>query len=129
MQTFEVHKVVSQEDLDELKHVNNVRYIEWVNDIAEAHWISKSSEQERSDFFWVLVHHSIDYKGEAKLGDVLRLKTYVESSKGVKSVRVVEVFNETTDRLITKSETTWCFMDSSTKRPTRIPEAIAQMFS
>lgn len=129
MQTYEEHKVVSQKDLDDLEHVNNVRYVEWVNQIAENHWRSKTPSSLNQDYFWVLVKHSIEYKGEAILGDVLRLTTYVKKSKGVKSVRMVEVYNETRDKLITSSETIWCFMSYQTKRPARIPENIISLFS
>lgn len=129
MQNYEVHKVVSQKDLDNLDHVNNVRYVDWVNEIAETHWKTKSTSQQQNNFFWVLISHLIEYKGEAKLGDVLRISTYVEKSEGVKSIRIVEVFNETRDKLITISKTVWCFMSNETKRPTRIPSEIISLFS
>ena len=129
MQNYEVHKVVSQKDLDNLDHVNNVRYVDWVNEIAETHWKTKSTSKQQNNFFWVLISHLIEYKGEAKLGDVLRLSTYVEKSEGVKSIRIVEVFNETSDKLITISKTVWCFMSNETKRPTRIPSEIISLFS
>lgn len=129
MQSYEEHKVVSQEDLDELEHVNNIRYVEWVNQIAEAHWHSKSTESQRSKNFWVLISHHIEYKGEAKLGDVLKLVTYVKTSEGVKSNRIVEIYNKTTDKIITVSETIWCFMSSDNKRPCRIPQEFIKRFS
>ena len=129
MQTYEEHKVVSQKDLDDLDHVNNIRYIEWVNQIAQTHWQSKAPVAIQNDFFWVLIKHCIDYTGEAKIGDVLRITTYVVKSAGVKSIRMVEIYNNTTDQFITKSETTWCFMSYKTKKPARIPLEVASLFS
>ena len=38
MTVFEVTHTVISDDLDDLLHVNNVRYVQWVQDIAKAHW-------------------------------------------------------------------------------------------
>ncbi|WP_438964640.1 acyl-CoA thioesterase [Winogradskyella sp.] len=128
MQTFEKIITVTQEDLDQLNHVNNVRYVQWVQDIAKAHWMLRAPNQILDDYFWVLVRHTIDYKNQAVLGDILKLKTYVLNSEGVTSVRMVEIFNASTNKLLVKSETKWCFMDKKTYRPTRILAEVANLF-
>ena len=128
MQTFEKIITVTQEDLDQLNHVNNVRYVQWVQDIAKAHWMLRAPNQILADYFWVLVRHTIDYKNQAVLGDILKLKTYVLNSEGVTSVRMVEIFNASTNKLLVKSETKWCFMDKKTYRPTRILAEVANLF-
>jgi len=129
MQTYEKHIVVSQDDLDNLNHVNNVRYVQWVQDIATQHWKSKTPDAIQETFFWVLMKHTIEYKNEAILGDVLKLVTYVKKTTGVTSLRVVEIYDENTDKLIVFSETLWCFMNVSTKRPARIPQEVFDLFS
>jgi len=129
MQTFEKHHIVEQEDLDHLNHVNNVRYVQWVQDIAEAHWKSKASEDIQESFFWVLMKHTIEYKNEAILGDVLKMVTYVKETTNVTSVRVVEIYNQNTDKLIVSSETVWCFVNAENKRPTRITSEVFELFS
>ena len=128
MQTFEQHKVVDQGDLDDLEHVNNVRYVQWVQDIAEEHWENKTNEAILKRFFWVLVEHHIKYKSPAILGDVLKIKTYVEKSGGLKSERIVEITNENTHDVIVQSKTTWVFMSRQSNKPTRIPEDIRTLF-
>lgn len=128
MQTFEKIITVTQEDLDQLNHVNNVRYVQWVQDIAKAHWMLRAPNQILDDYFWILVRHTIDYKNQAVLGDILKLKTYVLNSEGVTSVRMVEIFNASTNKLLVKSETKWCFMDKKTYRPTRILAEVANLF-
>lgn len=129
MQTFEKHIVVSQDDLDNLNHVNNVRYVQWVQDIATEHWHSKTSEDIRNTYFWVLLKHTIEYKSEAILGDVLKLVTYVKKSSGVRSIRMVEIYDQNTNKLLVTSETTWCFVNAETKRPARITPDIVELFS
>lgn len=129
MQTFETHIVVSQDDLDNLNHVNNVRYVQWVQDIAEQHWKSKTSETIRDTYFWILLKHSIEYKNPAILGDVLKVITYVKKAEGLRTIRMVEIYDKNTDKLLVSSETTWCFMSSKTQRPSRITQEVFDLFS
>ena len=129
MQTFDKHIVVSQEDLDNLDHVNNVRYVQWVQDIAEEHWASKTTDAIRNNYFWILLKHHIEYKSPAILGDVLKLVTYVRKSEGVTSIRIVEIYNQNTEKLLVTSETTWCFMTAEKNKPARITQEVLDLFS
>ena len=128
MQVFEKEITVFKSDLDQLEHVNNVRYVQWVQDMAEAHWLSKANSEILNSFFWVLIDHHIQYKGEAKLGDTLVAKTFVESSEGLISKRIVEMYHKDSNKLIVKSATKWCLMDMTTKRPTRITDPLRLLF-
>ncbi|WP_299224210.1 thioesterase family protein [uncultured Psychroserpens sp.] len=129
MQIFEKQIIVSSKDLDERKHVNNVRYVQWVQDIAEQHWNIEASANLLNTYYWVMISHHIHYKGEALLGDELLLKTFVTLSDGVKSTRIVEVYNYNSNKLLTTSETIWCLMAVETNRPTRIIPEIKTLFS
>lgn len=128
MQIFEKTITVVEDDLDQLNHVNNVRYVQWVQDMAETHWLQNASKTILDQFFWVLVSHKIDYKNQAVLGDELKLKTYVSSSEGFFSIRQVEIYNASNDKLLVKSETKWCLMDLKRKRPSKIPSELATLF-
>ena len=129
MQTFETHTIVSQDDLDNLNHVNNVRYVQWVQDVAAQHWNAKATEKILSEYFWVLLKHNIEYKNPAVLGDVIKLKTYIKSSGGVTCVRIVEIYNNNSDKLLASSETTWCLVSQKNMKPARITEEIRSLFS
>jgi acyl-CoA thioester hydrolase len=50
MTTFKYQIKVTQADLDELRHVNNVRYLQWVQDVAEAHWLLKAAPEWKEKF-------------------------------------------------------------------------------
>lgn len=128
MQIFEKELIVTKADLDQLNHVNNVRYVQWVQDIAEAHWTKNTPNKILERYFWVLVSHLIEYKYPAVLGDALNLKTYVLKSEGVTSIRIVEIYNATLNKLLVKSETKWCFIDKEKQRPTRIISEVAKLF-
>jgi acyl-CoA thioester hydrolase len=128
MQIFEKLITVTQDDLDELNHINNVRYVKWVNDIAKEHWLQNASEDLCKEYFWVLISHNIEYKNSALLNDIIKLKTYVIKTESVTSTRIVEMYLNKTQKILIKSETKWCLMSSKTLRPTRINSEIANLF-
>ncbi|WP_299891916.1 thioesterase family protein [uncultured Lacinutrix sp.] len=129
MQIFTKTITVTKEDLDDLNHVNNVHYVQWVNDIAKAHWEQNASTVILEDYFWVLISHTITYKASALLNDTILIKTYVTKASGVTSTRIVEIYNKDTEILLAKSETNWCFMSTSTKKPTRIIDTVINLFN
>jgi acyl-CoA thioester hydrolase len=128
MKTLEQEITVSVDDLDELNHVNNVVYIDWVQDIAKNHWNSLVSNEIKKKYYWVLLEHQIKYSSPAFLNDKIRLKTYIEKTEGVKSNRVVEIYNLDTNKLLVNSITTWCLVNAKTNKPNRITAEIRQAF-
>ncbi len=129
MQTFETNIQVTKGDLDVLNHVNNVRYVKWVNDIAERHWLKNATKDITDQYYWVLISHHIQYKNSAFLNDIIHLKTYVTRSEGVTSTRIVEMYNAQTKKLLAQSETVWCLMNSKTNKPSRISAEIVNLFN
>ena len=128
MKTLEQEITVSVDDLDELNHVNNVVYIDWVQDIAKNHWNSLVSNEIKKNYYWVLLEHQIKYLSPAFLNDRIRLKTYIEKTEGVKSNRVVEIYNLNSNKLLVNSITTWCLVNAKTNKPNRITDEIRQAF-
>ena len=118
--------VVEDEHIDDENHVNNVVYLQWVQDIAVDHWYSKSNDEFNDAYYWVVLDHFIEYKGPAFLGDELIVKTYVRKNAGVRSSRVVEFFKN--EKLVVRAKTNWCLLDRTRNRPTRIPEEVNEMF-
>jgi len=115
-------------DIDTLGHVNNVVYLRWVQEAAESHWNSLTSISERTALAWVVIRHEIDYYQSAKISDDLYALTWVEASEGVKSIRIVEMYNQL-EKLLAKSRTTWCLIDAQTQRPKRISDEIKNIFT
>jgi len=115
---FEISITVTTQDIDELNHVNNVVYLQWVQDIANQHWNALKEGHDTSEYVWVVLRHELDYSGQAVLGDVVTVKTWVGETAGIKSVRHVEFYKD--DKLLVKAKTFWCLVDSKTLRPKRI---------
>ena len=111
--------------IDALNHVNNVVYLQWVNDVSERHWAVLSNPAIDKKYFWVAIRHEIDYLSPAFLGDELEIRTWVGKTAGVRSVRHVEIYRD--DKLLTKSQTTWCLIDAVSGKITRISQEIRDL--
>ena len=128
MQVFKTSRTVIANDIDHHNHVNNIRYLEWIQALAAAHWESVSTAIQRQENAWVVMRHEIDYLAAAFEGEQLELKTYVSKCEGATSIREVKIINAQTGKLLLKSKTKWCMTDPKTKRPKRIPENILSIF-
>lgn len=124
-QPYYVTIEVKEEDIDQLHHVNNAIYVKWMDQVAGEHWDHLTRMCNFSDYFWVVSRHEIDYKKEAKLGDIITAKTWVGETKGVVSVRYIEFYNE--DILLVRSKTNWVLLDAKTGKPSRIRENILSL--
>ena len=125
---YEKKLVVTENHLDKQKHVNNVEYVQWVQEVAEEHWEAKASEEQKSQVIWVVVRHEISYKKEAFLGDNISLKTYVSDTTHVTSTRHVIIKNADTDKLLAEAKTIWCLLNAETKKPVKISEELKRVF-
>ncbi|MGW9686505.1 acyl-CoA thioesterase [Flagellimonas sp. 2504JD1-5] len=129
MQSYTEVFAVTKDDLDELNHVNNIRYVEWIQDISKKHWLQVTDEATRKGLIWVVKNHHIAYHLSAKLGDTIQVQTYIEETKGAISKRVVAIKNNKTNALLVKGITEWCLLDAITFRPKRVPEVVQQLFN
>ena len=119
------HEITAQaSDIDELNHVNNVVYVRWVQEVATAHWEATTNPEIRATYSWMLLRHEIDYLGQAFKGDLITGTTWVGEAKGATFERFVELEKE--GKVITKSRTVWCLLDSKTLKPKRIDEKMIE---
>ena len=125
--TFTYKHIVSEQEIDRLNHVNNVVYLQWVQDAATKHWGIISKKIETDEVVWVVIRHEIDYKRPAVLGDEITIKTWIGETSGVTSIRYVSVFKD--DTLLAKAKTTWCLVHAKTLRPTRITSSILNLLN
>ncbi|MFC0580199.1 acyl-CoA thioesterase [Mesonia mobilis] len=125
---FQYEIEVQPEHIDDLKHVNNVTYLQWVQDVGEKHWNLKTSEELREKYGWVVLNHFIEYKSPAFLNEKLILKTWIQSHEGVKSERRVEVIRKKDNKIIAQAKTLWCLIEKQSHRPARITPEITEPF-
>ncbi|PCI11714.1 MAG: thioesterase [Flavobacteriaceae bacterium] len=118
---------VERHHIDALNHVNNVVYLQWINDASEKHWAILSNDEISAKYFWVCLRHELDYLGQAFLSDEITAQTWVGQSKGVKSIRYVNIYKG--DELLCKAASTWCLFNVDSKKPTRIRQDILDLLT
>ena len=88
---FELSFTARPEHIDELGHVNNAVWVQWIQQVAVAHWEAVADAAHLDAYFWVVVRHEIDYLRPAYDGDRVTARTWVgEAPKGAKFDRHVE---------------------------------------
>ena len=120
-QTFEA----CPDHIDELGHVNNTVWVGWVQDIATAHWDAVARPEDRENFFWVVIRHEIDYRGNIASGEEVTGETWIDGpAQGAKSDRRVDFRNQA-GKVIVSARTTWAMLDKQSQRLVRVrPEVI-----
>ena len=119
---------VLQSAIDVRGHVNNLVYLEWCLDIAEAHWETKATSEMKENFVWYVLHHSIDYKASVFEGEQLQVETWVQSAEGVKCERHYKITRNKDQKIIIEAKTIWCLVNAKTHRPSKITEEIRTLF-
>lgn len=114
--------------IDALNHVNNVTYLQWCLDVAEAHWISKTDEKLREEYVWVVLNHFISYKAPSFEGEEIEVQTWIDNYKGVKCERHYQIVRLKDKKVLIEANTLWCLLDGKSFRPTKITEEIASLF-
>ena len=127
MTVFQTNYSVEASHIDELNHVNNVVYLQWIQDIANLHWTQLKKGVDTAAYAWVVIRHEIDYAGQALLGDAIVAKTWVGKTGGIRSIRHVEFYKE--NKLIVKAQTTFCLVNSKNFKPSRITDQILMMLA
>ncbi len=123
--SFSFRLIVTEIDLDALKHVNNVTYLQWIQNVAEKHWSSICNFDSENKYVWVVIRHEIDYFLPAFLNDEIVITTYIGDSYGVKSERFVEIRKD--DKLLAKAQTIWCLLNKKTMKPVKVPAEIMEI--
>ena len=121
---FGLTRRVEARDLDERAHVNNVVYVQWVQDAAAAHWSSLAPEGALEEIAWVALRHEIDYLKPALLGDELAVMTWVGAADGLSFERFTEIRRRSDEVVLARARTLWCPVDSRTGRPRRVSAEI-----
>ncbi len=114
------------EHIDELGHVNNAVWVQWIQELATAHWDAAAEPEHRAAYFWVVTRHEIDYRGNVDLGQSVTGESWIEGgARGATSTRRVD-FRDGAGKVIVSAATTWAMLDRATGRLVRVrPEVVA----
>lgn len=116
------------EHIDELGHVNNAVWVDWIQQIATAHWSSVASPEHQARYIWVVTRHEIDYRGNIGPGESVTAETFIPSAPtGARFDRRVD-FLDAAGRVIVSSNTTWAMIERASGRLSRVREDVTAPF-
>jgi acyl-CoA thioester hydrolase len=117
---------VPADDIDAQKHVNNVAYVRWIQDVAVAHWLSIAGVCILAKYTWVVLRHEIDYKKQAFEKEEIVVQTWVGEPTRISWERFTEITRGAD--LLVKARSVWCLIDRETAKPARITSELKELF-
>lgn len=103
-----------------------MRYVQWIQDVAVAHWRGAATAEQLENVTWVVLRHEIDYLRPAFEGEEITARTWVGSASAAKCERFTEILRG--EQLLVRAKSIWCALDSKTFRPRRIDDGIKEKF-
>ena len=120
--------VATPADIDELGHVNNAVWVQWIQEVAVAHWDAVADPAHHEAYYWVIVRHEIDYLRPAFAGDTITATTWVgDAPKGARFDRHMEFTGED-GKVRVRARTFWAIIDKAAGRPIRVPPEVVAPF-
>ncbi len=122
---------VPETALDENGHVNNVHFVQWMQDAAVRHFESLGGipPMRFVGATWVVRSHGIEYLNPTFAGDRIEVRTWVANIRRVRSLRRYHFVRKLDGKLLVRGETEWVFVDAETWRPLAIPGEVAGIFT
>lgn len=117
---------VVPDDIDFMGHVNNARYLNWVQEAVLAHWRKLAPADEVASKAWVALKHEITYRKPAFLEDDVIARTVLESIKGARAFYSTVIHRG--EEVLAEVKSSWCCIDAETLRPARIGEEVTRFF-
>lgn len=108
--------------LDVYGHVNNTRYLEF---LEEARWAIKEKyfdfpETHNKGFGFVIVNTTINYRNPAELGDTLEIRTHLLKIGGKSAAFRHEIYLAGTEKLIADADVTFVIIDRKSGKAVKL---------
>ena len=120
---------VSDADIDVNGHVNNVVYVQWMQDVAVKHadafHVSATGDGAGTR---VARSHQIQYLKPAFVGERVRARTWIGEVSRVRARRRYQFVRIPDGAVLAKGETDWVYVSAETGRPRAIPDEIRAAF-
>lgn len=130
-QIFELALTVEAKHIDALGHVNNVVYVQWMQDVATAHIEQLGlglSEYLALKHAMVAVEHQMQYRKAAFEGDQLILRTWLSDLNALYSFREYAFYRPADESLLFTAKTKWACVEIATGRPKRMSPTFTQAY-
>ncbi len=110
-------------------HVNNIVYLQWVQDVAVAHWYDLATAEQLASLLWVVVKHEIEYKRPAYEKDTVIVRTWVGGTTRRAFERYTDIFRKSDMKILARAKTLWVPVDKQTRKSVRVGADVYERFS
>jgi acyl-CoA thioester hydrolase len=117
--------------VDQNGHVNNVMFVQWMQDAAVRHYesIGGTGVTQALGATWVVRSHTIEYLNPAYAGELIVVQTWVADLRRVRSNRRYKFLRKSDRVVLVQGKTEWVFIDSETGAPRAIPAEVSALFN
>jgi len=118
-------------ECDAYGHVNNTNYLRYMQEAALDASAAAGYDLARYALLghhWLVRETEIEYLAPLLYGDSVRVKTWVEDFRRVRSRRAYELTRTGDEVLVARGATEWVYLDSQTGQPARIPAEMVATF-
>lgn len=122
-----VEMIVPKTAIDINGHVNNVHYIQWMQDAAQAHSASLGWPTERYieiDRGWFIRSHSIEYLHPAYQKEAITIFTWVASMQKIRCLRKFKFIRPADNTVLATALTQFILCDIHSGKPVLIPAEV-----
>lgn len=125
---FRITLTAKPEHIDELGHVNNAVWVQWIQAVATAHWYALTGAEEQGRLIWAVVRHEIDYRRPLLEGQTVTAETWVaDKAAGARFARYMRFVGA--DGVVhVEAKTDWALLDRQSGRPQRVHPELAARF-
>ena len=122
---------IPEEAVDENGHVNNVMYVQWMQDAAVRHYEAMGGRQITIDIgaTWVVRSHKVEYLRPAFAGERIKIETWVANMRRVRSLRRYRFLRAADEQVLVRGETDWVFVDANSGAPRAVPTEVTELFT
>jgi len=127
---YRLELIVPAEAVDGNRHVNNVAYVQWMQDAAIQHSAATGCTRmtEAIGATWVARMHRIEYLSPAFADEAITVLTWVADFRKVRSLRRYKFIRAVDQKVLVLGETDWVLVDVATGRQRGIPCEMVSLF-
>lgn len=128
---FDLKVTVDASHIDVLGHVNNVVYVQWMQDVATQHVEALGlgiQEYLALKHAMVAVEHQMQYRKAAFLGDEIVLRTWLDDLNALYLSRQYVFYRPQDASILFVAKTKWACVEIATGKPKRLSPTFTQAY-
>lgn len=134
MENIYKYSITVEEDaIDKNHHVNNVSYIQWMQDSAISHAKTLGfdfTEHLKNGTTWVAKSHQIDYLRPAFFKEEIDVFTWISDINKSKFTREYKFSRKSDNKVLARAKTDWIYFDTKANRPFKVlPDDVSTLFT